>query len=115
MFFNRRRFFIYLFLIFKRVVDKEYDHGNFRFGEICYLGYESRSEKSLDTYASTSIYYFSVDGLKSTHSVRPYLSFKHQFSKFIQIINKNKCYKAEYIKVKFLLYKYRRIYQVYFE
>lgn len=96
------------------MVYKEYKHGNFRFGEICYLGYESRSGKSSDTCVSTSTYYFSIDGLKSTHSVRPYLSFKHQFPKIIQKMNK-KYYEAEYIEVKILFYKQRRIYQVYFE
>lgn len=105
-FFNRRRFFYLSFsYLLKGIVDKEYEHGNFRFGEICYLRYESRSGKSLDTCASTSIYYFSIDGLKSTHSVRPYSSFKLQFPKFIQKINK-KCYEAEYVEVKILFYKH---------
>ncbi len=94
------------------MVDKEFEKGSFKIGEICYMGYEARSAKSADTYESTSIYYFSIDGLKSEHIGRPYFPFKEQFKSLKKTLVHNKCYKAQYIEVNFLIYKERRVYQL---
>lgn len=108
--------YIILYLSFSnlitRMVDKEYEKGNFKVGEICYLSYETRSAKTADTYESTSIYYFSIDGLKGTNTARPYFPFKKQFPNFIKKMDIKKCYKAEYLEVNILFYKQRRIYQL---
>jgi len=95
-----------------RMVDKEYEKRNFKVGEICYLSYEPYSKKSTESYISISSYFFLVDGLKSRNLVRPYFPFNKQFPNFIEKMNRKRCYKAEYLEVKILFYKQRRIYQL---
>ena len=110
----------FLFLIFKilfsifvsKMVDKQYEQGNFKVGEMCYLGYKPHSRKSTGAYISIDSYYFLVDGLKSQNLVRPYFPFKKQFPNFINKMDRTKCYKAEYIEVNILFYKQRMIYQL---
>ena len=109
-----------LFLIFNflfssfvtKMVDKQYEQGNFKVGEICYLGYKPLSRKSTGAYISINSYIFSVDGLRSRNLVRPYFPFNRQFPNFIEKMDREKCYKAEYLEVKILFYKHRRIYQL---
>ena len=108
--------YIILYLLFSnlitRMVDKEYEKGNFKVGEICYLSFEPSSRKSTGAYASIASYFFLVDGLKSKNLVRPYFPFNKQFPNFIKKMDRTKCYKAEYIEVNILFYKQRMIYQL---
>src|SRR5690606_9871055 len=102
-----------LFSIFvTKMVDKQYEQGNFKVGEICYLGYKPLSRKSTGAYISIASYFFLVDGLKSKNLVRPYFPFNKQFPNFIKKMDRTKCYKAEYLEVNLLFYKQRRIYQL---
>lgn len=102
-----------LFSIFvSKMVDKQYEQGNFKVGEICYLGYKPHSRKSTGAYTSIDSYYFLVDGLKSQNFVRPYFPFKKQFPNFIKKMDRTKCYKAEYLEVNIFFYKQRGIYQL---
>jgi len=94
------------------MVDKEYEKGNFKVGEICYLSYEPSSRKSTGAYTSIASYFFLVDGLKSRNIVRPYFPFNKQFPNFIKKMDRTKCYKAKYLEINILFYKQRRIYQL---
>ncbi|WP_180075645.1 hypothetical protein [Acinetobacter sp. YH12254] len=48
-----------LFSIFvTKMVDKQYEQGNFKVGEICYLGYKPLSRKSTGAYISIGSYFF---------------------------------------------------------
>lgn len=94
------------------MVDKEYEKGNFKVGEICYLSFEPSSRKSTGAYASIASYFFLVDGLKSKNLVRPYFPFNKQFPNFIKKMDRTKCYKAEYLEVNIFFYKQRGIYQL---
>jgi len=108
--------YIILYLSFSnfitRMVDKEYEKRNFKVGEICYLSYEPHSRKSTGSHISISNYFFLVDGLKSRNLVRPYFPFNEQFPNFMEKMDRKKCYEAEYLEVKILFYKQRRIYQL---